>query len=131
MIEIGVSNLTKLYGVDKIFENVTFDVKTKDKVGLIGRNGTGKTTLMKILAGYEDYQNGQVNRRKGLTTGYLEQIPSYDDSSIALDVLNEAFSNLNEMKFQMEQLEKSFDKLKDVELEHAIEKYSSTATRYM
>ncbi len=125
MIEIGVSNLTKLYGVDKIFENVTFDVKTKDKVGLIGRNGTGKTTLMKILAGYEDYQNGQVNRRKGLTTGYLEQIPSYDDSSIALDVLNEAFSNLNEMKFQMEQLEKSFDKLKDSELEYAIAKYSS------
>ena len=125
MIEIGVNNLTKFFGVDKIFENVTFDVKTKDKVGLIGRNGTGKTTLMKILAGYEDYQNGQVNRRKGLTTGYLEQIPSYDDSSTALGILNEAFSSLNEMNLQMEQLEKSFDKLKDVELEHAIEKYSS------
>ena len=37
MIEIGVSNLTKMFGVDKIFENVTFDVKTKDKIGLIGR----------------------------------------------------------------------------------------------
>lgn len=124
MIEIGVSNLTKFFGVDKIFENVTFDVKTKDKIGLIGRNGTGKTTLMKILSGYEDYQKGQVNRRKGLTTGYLEQIPSYGDSSMVLDILNEAFSGLNDMKFQMEQLEESFGKLNDVELEHAIEKYS-------
>ena len=71
MIEIGVSNLTKMFGVDKIFENVTFDVKTKDKIGLIGRNGTGKTTLMKIMAGKENYQIGQVNKRKGLTMGYL------------------------------------------------------------
>ena len=67
MIEIGVSNLTKAYGVDVIFENVTFDVKTKDRIGLLGRNGTGKTTLMKIMAGIEDYQEGQVSKRKGLT----------------------------------------------------------------
>ena len=125
MIEIGVSNLTKAFGVDKIFENVTFDVKTKEKIGLIGRNGTGKTTMIKILAGYENYQLGQVNKRKGLTIGYLEQIPSYDDNNTVLDVLNEAFSHLNEMKFQMEQLEKSFESLKDDELKTAINKYST------
>jgi len=47
MIEIGVSNLSKQFGQDKIFEKVTFDIKTNDKIGLVGRNGTGKTTLMK------------------------------------------------------------------------------------
>ncbi|WP_313370945.1 ATP-binding cassette domain-containing protein, partial [Sedimentibacter sp.] len=47
MIEIGISSLTKLYGTNRIFENVTFDVKTKDRIGLIGRNGTGKSTLLK------------------------------------------------------------------------------------
>ncbi len=125
MIEIGVSNLTKMFGVDKIFENVTFDVKTKDKIGLIGRNGTGKTTLMKILAGLENYQAGQVNKRKGLTIGYLEQIPSYEDDNTVLDVLDEAFSSINEIKLQMEQLEKSFDSLRDDELQTAISKYSS------
>lgn len=130
MIEIGVNNLTKAFGVDKIFENVTFDVKTKEKIGLIGRNGTGKTTLMKILTGSENYQNGQVNRRKGLSIGYLEQIPSYDDDNTVLDVLNEAFSHLNDMSLQMEHLEKSFDKLKDDELEAAINKYSSLHDTY-
>lgn len=125
MIEIGVSNLTKMFGVDKIFENVTFDIKTKDRIGLIGRNGTGKTTLMKILTGHENYQTGMVNKRKGLTIGYLEQIPNYDDENTVLDVLNEAFSSLSKIKLQMEQLEKSFDKLKDHELHAAINKYSS------
>lgn len=130
MIEIGVSNLTKMFGVDKIFENVTFDIKTKDRVGLIGRNGTGKTTLMKILAGYENYQGGMVNKRKGLTIGYLEQIPSYDDENTVLDVLNEAFHSLNEIKLQMEQLEKSFNDLKEPELHAAISKYSSLHDTY-
>lgn len=130
MIEIGVSSLTKLFGVDKIFENVTFDVKTKDKIGLIGRNGTGKTTLMKILAGYEEYQGGQVNKRKGLTIGYLEQIPSYDDNNTVVDVLSEAFSHLDEIRLQMEQLEKSFDKLIGDELKLSIDKYSSLHDKY-
>lgn len=130
MIEIGVSNLTKAFGIDKIFENITFDVKTKDKIGLIGRNGIGKTTLMKILAGYENYQGGQVNKRKGLTIGYLEQIPNYDDDNTVLDVLNEAFSTLNDIRLQMEQLEKSFDNLKDDELKSAINRYSSLHDTY-
>ncbi len=124
MIEIGVSNLTKAFGVDKIFENVTFDVKTGDKIGLIGRNGTGKTTLMKILAGYEDYQTGQVNKKKGLSVGYLEQVPSYDHNNTVLDVLNEAFRHLIDMKHQMEDIEKSFENLKGDELKTAINKYS-------
>lgn len=130
MIEIGVSNLTKMFGVDKIFENVTFDIKTKDKIGLIGRNGTGKTTLMNILFGREDYQIGQVNKRKGLTMGYLEQIASYDDENTVLDVLEEAFSSLNEIKLQMEQLEKSFEVLEGDDLQAAINKYSSLHDYY-
>ena len=124
MIEIGVSNLAKFFGVDKIFENVTFDVKTKDKIGLVGRNGTGKTTLMKILAGYENFQSGQINKRKGLVLGYLEQIPNYEDENTVSDVLNEAFKNVQEIKMQMEQLEKTFDNLVGEELKLAIKKYS-------
>jgi len=130
MIEIGVSNLTKLFGADKIFENVTFDVKTKDKIGLVGRNGTGKTTLMKILAGYETFQSGQINKRKGLAIGYLEQIPNYDDENTALDVLNKAFSNLYEIKDQMDSIQKSFDKLHGEELKSAVKKYSSLNDLY-
>jgi len=130
MIEIGVSNLTKAYGADVIFENLTFDIKTKDRIGLLGRNGTGKTTLMKIMAGFEDYQGGQVSKRKGLTIGYLEQIPNYEDDNTVLDVLNEAFSQLNELKLQMEVLEKSFESLKGDELKKAVNKYSTIHDTY-
>ncbi len=130
MIELGISNLTKMYGVDKIFENVTFDVKTKDKIALIGRNGTGKTTLMKIMAGSENFQEGQVNKRKGLTIGYLEQIPNYDDDNTVLDVLKEAFKNTEEIKNQMEEIEKTFDILKGEELEAAIKKYGNLHDSY-
>lgn len=130
MIEIGVNNLAKNYGADKIFENVTFDVKTKDKIGLVGRNGTGKTTLMKIIAGYENYQYGQINRRKGLTIGYLEQIPDYDDRDTVIDVLSKAFDDLSNLRTEMETLEKSFDSLEDDELELAVKKYGKSHDLY-
>ncbi|MEL7649208.1 MAG: ABC-F type ribosomal protection protein [Sedimentibacter sp.] len=130
MIELGISNLTKMYGVDKIFENVTFDVKTKDKIALIGRNGTGKTTLMKILAGKENFQGGQVNRRKGLTLGYLEQIPDVGAESTVLDVLMEAFRGIEDIRTQMEELERTFDGLAGEELELCVKKYSSLHDTY-
>lgn len=130
MIEIGISSLTKLYGTNKIFENVTFDVKTKDRIGLIGRNGTGKSTLLKIIAGYEDYQNGQIFMKKNLTVGYLSQIPNYEDNNTVLDVLNEAFENLHEIKKEMDKIEKTFDCLSGDELQAAIYKYSSLHDSY-
>ncbi|NYB72554.1 ABC-F type ribosomal protection protein [Sedimentibacter hydroxybenzoicus DSM 7310] len=130
MIEIGISSLTKVYGTNKIFENVTFDVKTKDRIGLIGRNGTGKSTLLKIIAGYEDYQNGQVFMKKNLTIGYLSQIPNYEDNNTVLDVLNEAFENLHEIKKEMDKIEKTFDCLSGDELQAAIYKYSSLHDSY-
>jgi len=130
MIEIGVSNLAKYFGADKIFENVTFDVKTKDKIGLVGRNGTGKTTLMKILASYENFQSGQINKRKGLVLGYLEQIPNYEDENTVSDVLNEAFENVQNIKMQIEQLEKTFDNLVGEDLKLAIKKYSYLQETY-
>lgn len=130
MIEIGVSNLTKAFGVDKIFENVTFDIKTKDRIGLIGRNGVGKTTLMKIIAGLEDFQVGQVNKRKGLLIGYLEQIPSYDEKSTVLDVLNEAFKEINDMKVELKQLELAFESSHGEKLQASINRYSTLHDAY-
>ncbi len=129
MIEIGVNNLSKMFGVDKIFENVTFDVKTKDKIALIGRNGTGKTTLMKVLAGFEDCI-GQVHKRKGLTIGYLEQIPNYSDENTVLDILNKAFEKVHELKLQMEALEKTFEFLSEEDLSTAVKKYGELHDLY-
>lgn len=54
MIEYSINNMTKYYGANKIFQNISFDLKTGEKIGLIGQNGCGKTTILKMITGVED-----------------------------------------------------------------------------
>ncbi|GKX29517.1 ABC transporter ATP-binding protein [Vallitalea longa] len=104
MIELGISNLSKSFGANKIFENVSFDVKTGETVGLIGRNGTGKTTIMKILMDKEDYE-GEVFYRKGTTLGYLDQIPVFEQDYNVREVLYLAFEDIYKIKKKMKDIE--------------------------
>ncbi len=104
MIECSVQNITKSFGANKIFENISFEVKTKEKIGLIGPNGVGKSTVLKILTGEEDCE-GEISFRKGVTAGYLEQSPVYEDKYTGEDVLNLAFANLDDIKSRLKELE--------------------------
>lgn len=124
MIEIGVSNLGKNFGVDKIFENITFDIKDKERVGLVGKNGVGKSTLMKIICGLEEASTGQINKRKGLKIGYLEQMHNFQDDMLVVDILKLSFSDIYDIEKEMNALQKSFDNIKDEILEQAVKKYS-------
>ena len=71
MIELGVQNLEKHFGETVLFENITFELKSGERVGLIGANGTGKTTIMKILMSEETATKGEVFKRKEASLGYL------------------------------------------------------------
>ncbi len=124
MIEIGVSNLGKSFGVDKIFENITFDIKDKERVGLVGKNGVGKSTLMKIICGVEEATSGQINKRKGLKIGYLEQMHSFQDRMLVEDILKLSFSDIYNIEAEMNTLQKTFDNIKDEKLEQAVKKFS-------
>lgn len=130
MIEIGISNLEKSFGVDKIFENVTFDIKEKEKIGLVGKNGVGKTTLMKIIYGLEEPTRGQVSKRKALRVGYLEQVYSYSDNMLTENVLRLSFKDLYDLEDEMNTLQKTFDNLKNEELDKAIKRYSQLHDKY-
>jgi ATPase subunit of ABC transporter with duplicated ATPase domains len=130
MIEIGISNLEKSFGVDKIFQNVTFDIKDKEKIGLVGKNGVGKTTLMKIIYGLEEASFGQVSKRKALKVGYLEQVYSFNDDMLTEDVLRLSFLNLYNIEDEMNTLQKTFDNLANDELDRAINKYSLLHDKY-
>lgn len=130
MIEIGISNLEKSFGVDKIFENVTFDIKDKEKIGFVGKNGVGKTTLMKIIYGLEEASSGQINKRKGLKLGYLEQVYSYSDEIFAEDVLKLSFSDLYKLEEKMKSLQMTFDNLINEELDKAVKKYAHLHDKY-
>lgn len=130
MIELGINNLTKYYGATKIFESITFDVKTGERIGLIGQNGCGKTTILKIMMGLEDYQEGDIHLRKGTKIGYLNQIPVYDDEIKTIEVIRAAFEQISIIKNKMNQLEIQFENLKGTELEKAMHQYGNLSEQY-
>ncbi len=75
---LQIEDLTKSYGDRMLFDGVTFGVEEGDKIGIVAKNGTGKSTLLSIIAGREDADSGRVVWRNGLRVGYLEQKPDFD-----------------------------------------------------
>jgi len=123
MIELSLNGIEKYYGATKVLNNITFEVNTEEKIGLIGGNGAGKTTIFKIISGIEEYDNGIMAIRKGATVGYLDQIPDYPDDYKVIDVLNTAFKKIFEIKMDMKKLEEKMNVAKEEELEKVIKKY--------
>ena len=83
---LQVENLTKSYGDRLLFGDITFGVNEGDKIGIIAKNGTGKTTLLKILCNKEDYDSGNVTYRKDAKVGFLEQIPDLNPNQTVFEV---------------------------------------------
>jgi ATP-binding cassette subfamily F protein 3 len=105
MIDISVSNLVKEFEVgNKILNGLTFQVDTGERVGLLGPNGCGKTTLLRILTGVMDYDEGDVVLAPGKRLGLISQIPVYPAGYTVEDVLATAFEPLHHMEEEMTQL---------------------------
>lgn len=86
---LQIENLTKSYGDRMLFEDITFGVNEGDKIGIIAKNGTGKSTLLRIIAGIESPDSGSVIFRQGLKVGILEQLPQFDpDASVAVSCMS-------------------------------------------
>lgn len=82
---LDVQNLTKRFGAQVLFENISFSIAEGQKVGLIARNGTGKSTLMSVLMDKEGYESGSIIYRRDLKLGFLEQSPQFDPEESVLD----------------------------------------------
>ncbi len=85
MILLSARNITKTYMERKVLDHVSFYLNEGDKVGIIGINGTGKSTLLKILAGAQEADSGELIRTKGVRISYLPQIPEFDDNGTILE----------------------------------------------
>ena len=81
---INIEHVSKIYGEKKIFDDVSYGIHEGDKIGIIGINGTGKTTLLKIIAGLEETDEGQVIQQNGLRVTYLPQNPEFPKESTVL-----------------------------------------------
>ena len=82
---LQVENLTKSYGEQVLFENISFTIEEGRRVALVAKNGTGKTTLLNIIAGKESHDAGSVVPRRGLRIAYLEQSPAYPAGMTVLE----------------------------------------------
>ena len=82
---LDIQNLTKTFGAQVLFEDISFSVAQGQKVGLIAQNGTGKSTLLEIIAGKEGYDSGSIVFHNDIKVGYLEQTPKFDPEETVLD----------------------------------------------
>lgn len=82
---LQVENLTKSFGDNLLFENISFGISDNQRVALIAKNGTGKTTLLNIIAGNEDYQGGTISFKRDLRVGYLDQNPDFPKNLSVID----------------------------------------------
>ena len=82
---LNVEKVSKTYGEKELFNNISLGINSGDKIGLIGVNGTGKSTLLKIIAGVEEPDEGQVVKGKGIELAYLAQTPLYYDNENVLE----------------------------------------------
>ena len=82
---LDVQNLTKRFGAQVLFDNISFSIAEGQKVGLVARNGTGKSTLMSVLMGKEGHESGDIIYRRDLKVGFLEQSPKFDPEESVLD----------------------------------------------
>lgn len=102
---ITVSNLAKSYGHRDIFTGLTFGIEKGARLGVVGPNGVGKTSLLRILAGEDDASSGTMHKARGLRLGYLPQEADFQMSGVLWDVCESVFSDLVQQQSELTSLE--------------------------
>jgi ATP-binding cassette, subfamily F, member 3 len=122
---IQLSGAGKRYGHKLLFENADWLITPESRIGLVGANGTGKSTIMKILVGSESLDYGTISRAKGTSTGYLPQDGLTMTGRTVFAECMSVFAELHAIEEEMESLTRSMS-----ELDHKGSEYSSVADRY-
>ena len=106
MVDISVKNLVKFFVIgENLLDGLTFEIQEGERVAILGRNGCGKTTLLKILTGEMDYDEGEVYVNPHKKLGLISQIPHFPEGYTVEDVLHSAFAELWRIHGRMEELE--------------------------
>ena len=101
---ISIEGLKVEFGVTPLFEDVSFVINKKDRIALVGKNGAGKSTMLKILAGLQRPSEGTVAVQRGVTVGYLPQVMVLSDTRTVMEEAETAFSRIFEMQKDLERM---------------------------
>ena len=131
MIEIEINNIKKNYGLKNVLDGVSFEVKTGERVSLIGENGSGKSTILKIINGDEKEDSGNVNIKKEATIGFLKQIYNKEKENISVeDYLKRSFKQYVDIEKKLKQFE-SLMTSDTSNIEQILMKYGNLQEKYI
>lgn len=114
---ISVENLAVEFAARPLFQEVTYIINPKERIALVGKNGAGKSTMLKILAGLQQPTGGQVNVQRNITVGYLPQVMILSDNRTVREEAEQAFAHIQEMKEELDRLNQELADRTDYESE--------------
>ncbi len=126
MAVLKINGLSKSFGIKTVFENVSFEVRSGERIGLVGANGAGKTTLLRCLMGQEDYDKGSVSTSPGAVIGYLRQDFNYESQTLR-EEMELAWKDVLYYKDKLAELARKLETSHDEELVAA---YGRTEERF-
>ncbi|NMH75125.1 ABC-F type ribosomal protection protein [Bacillus sp. RO2] len=131
MMICTLNNISKSFAGTMIFENVSMEIQANDRIGLVGRNGSGKTTIFQLISGLEAPDKGAIHIKKGTKIGYLAQIPFYPDGTTGEDVLLSAFRETVELQHKLRSLEYQMTEVgEENELNKIMQEYGVLQERF-
>ena len=115
---ISIEGLSVAFGGNTLFDNITYVINKKDRIALVGKNGAGKSTMLKIIAGLQAPTSGSVNMPKDLTVGYLPQQMNLSETRAVMEEAEQAFSHIFELQSRIERMNTELSERTDYESEY-------------
>lgn len=131
---ISIEGLKVEFGVKPLFQDVSFVINDKDRIALVGKNGAGKSTMLKILCGMQKPTSGNVAVPTDTTIGYLPQVMNLQDSTTVKEEARKAFAGITDLKAKIDELNKQLSERTDYESDEymaLVNKFSVEHDRYM
>ncbi|PIS11586.1 MAG: glycosyl transferase family 1, partial [Bdellovibrio sp. CG10_big_fil_rev_8_21_14_0_10_47_8] len=128
---IHANNLTKQYGPKILFRNSSFQINPGEKIGLVGPNGNGKSTLFRVLTGDESVDGGNISKSDRVRMGYFSQDIENMSGSSVLDEVKNSLPGLANIREQLQQFEQKLtEEMSEVEMNSILEKYGEAQAEF-
>ena len=131
---ISIDNLKVEFGVKPLFDNVSFVINDKDRIALVGKNGAGKSTMLKIICGLQKPTSGNVAIPNDTTIGYLPQVMNLQDNTTVREEVKKAFADISKIKERVDKLNEELAQRTDYESDsymELVQKFTTEHDRYM